>query len=103
MWHTLEQMRPRFKMFVLIALLAFTANFGGHVSRVAPLRESNIVVVNRANHERREVAESLSLPASPARRQATTTLIATDAPRATAALDHALFQRPPPSPLSLRL
>jgi hypothetical protein len=88
----------RFRAWLLVALLAFTANFGVTVSRVAPPREPNAIV-----HVQRAVEEAQAeLSLTPVqRRTRIEPTIAAEIRRAAAALIGPLFQRPPPAPLFL--
>jgi hypothetical protein len=87
----------RLKTWLLVYLLAFTANFGVTVSRVAPPREPSAIV-----HVQRDVEET---PAEVSQRAvfrfvpAATPRIEASPPAA--ALHASLFQRPPPFVLFL--
>ncbi|MEO8098580.1 MAG: hypothetical protein ABI811_12830 [Acidobacteriota bacterium] len=96
-------MKLRFRAWLLIALLALTANFGVQVSRVAPPRTSSAIVFCDESGRIQENAVEARPPRIPFRTTPAPRFVSSDTPRAEAAQHWSLFQRPPPAPLSIRL
>src|SRR3569832_665651 len=95
----LANVRLRLKAWLLVALLAFVAQFGVTVSQVSPPRQPQAIdFVHRA--EARETWPEATRPV--ASRNSVVRLLPPRAPRPVASQNPVLFQRPPPSSLLIR-
>jgi hypothetical protein len=86
--------RLRLKAWLLVALLAFVAQFGVTVSQVSPPRQRQaIVFVDRAESQEAR----LEPKSKPAAQNSSVALPRPAAPRPVGSQKPKLFQRPPPS------